>query len=151
MSPRPIAPAPGDEIRHELAAQLAAYAAEGLEFVRVSVPTLAWDLENATGTGAYVELELRRLPPNDPRIRYAVCLAIVRGTTAGDNMSLQLSETAAGPARSTTYNTGTAGAGGAAGPFLVPVAGARGRSVWWTGSAGAKVWIMAVGWWRTLE
>lgn len=151
MSPRPIIPAPGDEIRHELAAQLAAYAAEGLEFVRTSVSALSWDLTAAAGTAAYVELELRRLPPNDPRIRYAVVLALLRGTAAGDNQSLQLAGQAGGPAATSTYNTGTVARGGAAGPFLVPVGGARGRSIWWNGSSGSQAWIMAVGWWRTLE
>lgn len=152
MSPRPVKPQPGDELRHELAAELAAYAGESLVFERVPTGGLSWALENATGTGAYVELELTRLPADDPRTRYAVVLAICRGVAAGDNASLSLAGQAGVPLDAVSYNSGVAAAGGACGPFLVRVGGARRRSIWWNATATlSRVWIAPVGWWRVLE
>jgi hypothetical protein len=149
---RPVKPNAGDELLHGFAAELAAYAGESLVFERVPAGGLAWALENATGTGAFVELELTRLPADDPRTRFAVVLVICRGTTAGDNASIILAGQPAAPFAAMSYNSGVANAGGAGGPFLVPVGGASRRSIWWQGTATlSRNWIVPVGWWRTLE
>lgn len=150
MSPRPAKPDAGDPVLASLGGELVAYAKEQMEFIRTPRGAYTYEIVNVTGNGAWQQLELPLLPANDPLVKYAVVIVVLRCGTTGDNASLSLAGQSSGaPAAAVTYNGPTAGRGGAGGPFLVPVGGTNGRSIWWLATATvSRVWIASLGYWR---
>lgn len=146
---RPTKPVAGADITAAFGAELRAYAGEAMEFVRVSGGS-TWDLNAVEGTGAFIELELTKLPVNaDGKIVYAVVGLMARALSAGGNIALQVrpSATATG-LDGISYSTGTVARGGMGGPFMVRLGGANGRSVWWMAGANSNCWITTYGYWR---
>jgi len=146
---RPAKPVAGTDITAGFGAELRSYASEAMEFIRVPADVVRWDVNDAAGTGSFIEVELTRLPANDPSILYAAVFAMNRTPTAGvnTNITLKRGATASG-LDGLSYSFGTASRGGMGGPFMCRLGGTNGRSIWWNATSGSDNWITVVGYWR---
>jgi hypothetical protein len=129
-----------------------AYAGEGLIFER-NRGTWATAIANTAPAAANTTypLELPQLQPNDPKVRYALVMVMVRAA-AGDNYAAEVKHAVSSPglgrSAGIAYTSGTT-MGGLAGPFMVAVGDVNGRSIAWSSTSTAtKVWIYVAGWWR---
>jgi hypothetical protein len=148
---RPVKPAAATEIRHELGGEMLAYAGEALEYVSISGASVAWDVNalDLNGTAQH-EVELVRLPANDPSIAFVELGILVRTTTtAGSTLYVRHGDN--GDLAGGASVSGTSGRGGAAGPIRARVGGTNGRSILWNNgshSSPTQSWLYVFGYWR---
>jgi len=114
-----------------------------LRFVPVGISTV---LNGAAGQVSDQTVELTAIPANTAV--YAEVIFGVRGSTAGDNMSMTIKHYSGGTA-ALGYNSGYAGRGGWHTGVMVEVGGTNGRQIKWISSAstGCTVWLYVVGYW----
>lgn len=148
---RPVKPAAGTEIRHELGAEMLAYAGEALEYVAIGGTSITWDVNavDLNGTAQH-EVELVRLPANDPSIAFVELGLLVRtSTTSGSTLYVRHGDDASIAGGASV--SGTNGRDGHAGPIRARVGGTNGRSIVWNNgshSSPTQSWLYVFGYWR---